>query len=219
MEMKELQAQHDKKIQEIRVKFFTNISHEFRNPLTLILGTIEKMRQDKKFDDDSSLVLIRNVKRLLKLVDDVMDFKKVESGEPRLQVQKEDLYSFMRQIVDDYKTLSYVKHKNFEVYIPQGEQWGWIDEEVVTKIILNLLNSAFKYSKENSTIQLGVLAEDEVYLPAFKWKHTIQITDIRSISFVFIYEIMALEYQRILSVIYLTNTIRFKIHITICILV
>ena len=173
MEMKELQAQHDKKIQEIRVKFFTNISHEFRNPLTLILGTIEKMRQDKKFDDDSSLVLIRNVKRLLKLVDDVMDFKKVESGEPRLQVQKEDLYSFMRQIVDDYKTLSYVKHKNFEVYIPQGEQWGWIDEEVVTKIILNLLNSAFKYSKENSTIQLGVLAEDEVYLPAFKWKHTI----------------------------------------------
>ena len=141
--------------------------------MTLILGTIEKMRQNKKFDDDSSFVLIRNVKRLLKLVDDVMDFKKVESGEPRLQVQKEDLYSFMRQIVDDYKTLSYVKHKNFEVYIPQGEQWGWIDEEVVTKIILNLLNSAFKYSKENSTIQLGVLAEDEVYLPAFKWKYSI----------------------------------------------
>ncbi len=173
MEIKELKLQHDKKIQEIRYQFFTNISHEFRNPLTLILGIIEKMRQENILDRENCQMLVRNVKRLLKLVDDVMDFKKIENDEPKLYVQKEEIYSFIRYIAEDFKNISFVEHKKFVIHIPQGEYWGWIDKEAIAKIVLNLLNNAFKYSKENSTIELNVLLPDEEYHPAFKNEYTV----------------------------------------------
>lgn len=173
LEIKELQEQYDRQIQEIRYQFFTNISHELRNPLTLIGGTVEKMIQDNTWDRSYGKVLMRNVQRLMMLVDDVMDFKKVETGNPELKVQELDIYSFLRKVTDDFINLSYVKHRNFQVVIPPGVCNVCVDAEVLTKVLLNLLNNAFKYTKENCNIEIKILSEEEEYKPAYKYHYAI----------------------------------------------
>lgn len=173
LEIKELREKQDRRIQEIQLQFFTNISHEFRNPLTLILGTVERMFQEDAWNRSLGDSLMRNVQRLMKLVDDVMDFKKIETGKPLLKVQELDICSFIRKVTEDFTTLSYVKNKHFQVEIPDSKRLVWIDAEVLTKILMNLLNNAFKYTKEGSCIRVKLFDEGEFYTPAYKHQYKI----------------------------------------------
>lgn len=173
LEIKELQEKQDRRIQEIQLQFFTNISHEFRNPLTLILGTVERMFHEDAWNRSLGDSLMRNVQRLMKLVDDVMDFKKIETGKPLLKVQELDICSFIKKATEDFTSLSYVKNKHFQVEIPDNKRMIWVDAEVLTKILMNLLNNAFKYTKEGSFIKIKLFDEGEFYTPAYKHQYKI----------------------------------------------
>lgn len=172
LEIKHINEQHNKRIHEMQLQFFTNISHEFRTPLTLMLGTIEKISTSHSWKQSYEEILMRNVKRLMTLVDEVIDFKKVETDDAKLDIREHDLYAFVEKTVSDFNLLAAAKNLHFNIDIPQSHRMAWFDSEIMEKIILNLLNNAFKYTKEGGTIDLMIDNSDSASL--FKHKYEIK---------------------------------------------
>lgn len=144
---------------DAKVNFFTNISHEFRTPLTLILGPLEELLANSKnhFSTNQSLVLIqKNVFRLLRLFNQLIDFRKIEVGKMRLKATENDLISFTSEIVQAYKSIA--NHRNIDLRIISNERQlsVWFDVNMLDKVIFNLLSNAFKFTKDNGYIHLSI---------------------------------------------------------------
>lgn len=155
---------------EVQLQFFTNISHEFRTPLSLILGPIEKLQQE---DNRPSFqqpynVIQRNARRLLNLINELMDFRKLESGALKLNVMPGNLNLFLHEIAEDFSQLALEKNIRFIVEAPESTGDTWFDRQVLEKIITNLLSNAFKYTSENGQVSLQAHASMEEIVPAFE---------------------------------------------------
>ena len=148
-------AKELEKINEIKTKFFSNISHEFRTPLTLIKGPLEKwLEKDLPTDlDKDARVMLRNSERLLFLVDQLLSLSKVDSGSFKINPQHADLSVALRGIANYF--LHIVKEKNIDYNIAinaSGE--GWVDLHIIEIIVTNLLSNALKFTQEEGTISL-----------------------------------------------------------------
>jgi signal transduction histidine kinase/DNA-binding response OmpR family regulator len=140
----------------IKIKFFTNVSHEFRTPLTLILTPLEKMlRNASEGDQKKQIQLIhRNARRLLNLVNQLLDFRRMEVQEIRLNTSEGDIIRFIRDVFYSFSDLS---EKNniqfsFETAVPQLETL--FDQDKLEKILFNLLSNAFKFTPENGAVSV-----------------------------------------------------------------
>lgn len=170
---KELKAQSDEilrqrnQIQEIaekaqeatesKFRFFTNISHEFRTPLTLIIGPVEDLLNQRKDENQvrKNLVLIqRNAQRLLRLVNQLMDFRKVESGKIRIQARLIDLNSFLKDIMEPFEFTAKRRKIDFRLISRFSALEVWFDEDMLDKVLFNLLSNAFKYTEDHGRIYL-----------------------------------------------------------------
>jgi len=168
MSMKALEDKKNEEMHQLQLQFFTNISHEFRTPLSLILGPLEKI---KEIDFSKKLApyfhtIDRNANRLLNLIHELMDFNKVASGVLKLRVQKADLCGFLEEIIDEFRHLS--ENKKLQLITKDVEILGgvWFDPGILEKIILNLINNSFKYTAENGIITVEVfLSADEIKPP------------------------------------------------------
>lgn len=176
---------NEKKQQEIHLQreelhqqqlmFFTNISHEFRTPLTLILGPLEHLiHQNKDIHLDSSYQLIlRNAKRLMNLITELMNFKKVADSIIKLQVRLLDIYQFCADIGSDFENIALSKDISFNLVnntgqIHRGSLVGYVDVQVLEKILFNLLNNSFKYTEDNGQITLELFSDLTNFKPSFK---------------------------------------------------
>src|SRR5690606_19916086 len=123
------------KATEAKFKFFTNISHEFRTPLTLILGPVEDiLRGDLSYDLKKDLNLVRvNASRLLKLVNQLMDFRKIENKKMLLHAREMDLVSFVKDIAEAFYRLSVSRHINFKVESALKELKVYFDSDKLDK--------------------------------------------------------------------------------------
>ncbi|MCF6168828.1 response regulator [Lutibacter sp.] len=134
---------------------FTNISHEFRTPLTLISGPIQqqlKKRQLSKTDRTNFEVIQRNTTRLLALVNQLLDISKIESGSLKLKVAPYNLTSFLEKLLDGFSFMTNQKEINFKVNINSIPKETWFDKDIVEKIVTNLLSNAIKYTPIKGTI-------------------------------------------------------------------
>ncbi len=142
-----------------KLKFFTNISHEFRTPITLILGPLEKLRKNWKGMDETKELLnliTRNAERLLYLINQLMDFRKIEKGKMALHVQKGSLDEFIKAILEAFRDLELQKNIELHYYCSsECETALWFDHEKLENVLFNLLSNAFKYTpdKGNITVQ------------------------------------------------------------------
>lgn len=152
-----LERNKAEEINQAKLQFFTNISHEFRTPLTLIVGPVNKMISDKvlyrKYKESLDLIL-RNTDRLLRLIDQLMDFRKSETGKVSLKVEKADIIAFIRDIHATFNELAEEKSIDFRFLTEFDTFECWFDKEKLEKMVYNLLSNAFKYTRANGEIAL-----------------------------------------------------------------
>jgi len=145
-------------MQEERFKFFTNITHELRTPLTLIIGPLEDMISDKSIAATFAKKLNtmhRVANQLLRLINQILEFRKSETNNRILNVKKTNLISLIYEIGLRYKELYQSKNVNFEIKLPINPIDIYIDSEAITIMIDNLISNAFKYTSKG-TIELEV---------------------------------------------------------------
>lgn len=151
-------AEKADKATEAKFKFFTNISHEFRTPLTLILGPVEDMlRSDVSMELKKDLQLVRcNALRLLNLINQLMDFRKIENQKMKLQASEHDIVGFVKSIASSFKRVADKRNIDFTVNSQPGELKLFFDVDKLDKILFNLLSNAFKFTKNGGTIAVEI---------------------------------------------------------------
>lgn len=148
-----------KKINELRLQFFTNVSHEFRTPLSLILGPTENLLSSEGIADDSKrqLHLIRrNSLRLLNLVNELMDFRSIETQNMPLRLSKIDILRFTEDIAKCFNELAIQRNIKFSVVSRLKAVQAFVDQVKFEKVIFNLISNAFKYTENNGEISVYV---------------------------------------------------------------
>ncbi|HRN55795.1 MAG TPA: substrate-binding domain-containing protein [Agriterribacter sp.] len=148
-----------KQATDAKFNFFTNISHEFRTPLTLILGPLEDILSTEKlsYAIKNSLHLVhKNTLRLLRLVNQLMDFRKIEERKMKLQVSENDLVAFVREIADSFEMIARKKSTGFFVNSKYRQLHVWFDVNMLDKVLFNLLSNAFKFTPDNGLINITI---------------------------------------------------------------
>ena len=150
-----------KELEAAKSKFFANISHEFRTPLTLISGPVthQLSKDNLTTDDKTDLGLIqRNADRLLNLVNQLLDLSKIEAGQRKLKVSNGNLELLLTYLVEPFQYQAKQKGMLLKSIIEvSGETW--FDKDIVEKVVANLLSNAIKYSKPRGHISFGAKRE------------------------------------------------------------
>ncbi len=144
-----------------KLAFFTNVSHDFRTPLTLIADPINQLKTSANLNEhERSLLNIvqRNITVLLRLINQILDFRKFENGKLEIHLSEFDIEQEMKDWTEAFRTLSYRKHIHFEVTADKAPDSYRIiaDEEKLERITYNLLSNAFKFTPENGRISVAL---------------------------------------------------------------
>ncbi|MES2732492.1 MAG: 7TM diverse intracellular signaling domain-containing protein [Bacteroidota bacterium] len=157
----EISAQADtlQEINQMKSHFFANISHEFRTPLTLIIGPLEQLLT--KVAESPSLqvqyqMMHRNAQRLLLLINQLLDLSKVEAGKMTLDTKPGDLVQFLRRVVRSFESLAERRHIDLRLQYPHHKVWVLFDPDKLEKVVNNLLSNAFKFTPEGGTISFSL---------------------------------------------------------------
>ena len=145
------QAQKLKELDQVKSTFFANISHEFRTPLTLILNSLsDRMGTVKAAGDNAELdqlqVMHRNAKRLLNLINQLLDLSKLDAGHMKLSPANCDLNEMLGMIHASFSSLSHTRNIKFSLTLPANKIICRLDTDKVEKILFNLLSNAFKFT-------------------------------------------------------------------------
>ncbi|MBN2611047.1 MAG: response regulator, partial [Bacteroidales bacterium] len=146
----------EQEMNEEKLRFFTNITHELRTPMTLILGPLEDLLSDRAIPPEQALKLNsihRVANRLLQLINQILEFRKTTNKNRKLRVLKTDFVEYIRNTGIKYSELNQNKNIEFKMSVPHSKIEMFFDPEVVTIILDNLLSNAFKYTREG-TIRL-----------------------------------------------------------------
>ncbi|WP_020530264.1 two-component regulator propeller domain-containing protein [Flexithrix dorotheae] len=163
--LEHLNKEKEEAMHQMKLKFFTNISHEFRTPLTLILGPLEKLL---KSDEESSPMekkrqfglMQRNARFLLRLVNQLIDFQKMEQGRMQVREEEGDFVHFMQEVTEPFELLADKKQIDYRVNILEEVFWSKFDRDKLEKIIYNVLSNAFKFTPEGGQIVVDVSIEN-----------------------------------------------------------
>lgn len=143
-----------------KFRFFTNISHEFRTPLTLILGTVESIltsgRVQKKANKEDLSLMRQNALRLLRLVNQLMDFRKIENNKMKIRASENDLIAFVWNIMKSYRNVAEKRKIDFRLFAKEEKIPLWFDVNMLDKVLFNLLSNAFKFTKDGGKIHLSL---------------------------------------------------------------
>lgn len=172
LQLKQAEAEQLVELDRMKSIFFANISHEFRTPLTLILGPIKQARDAAKhlpgFADNKGAVNVpllhldiiqRNAMRLKQLINQLLDLSKLESGKMKLSVAQGNIVQLIRAITFSFESLAERKSIAFETRFPEEIPHSYFDSDKLNDIIINLLSNAFKFTPEGGNIQF--LAKDQ----------------------------------------------------------
>lgn len=169
-ELSILESQKLHEIDQIKSHFFINISHEFRTPLTLILGPTKQLLQ--KFSEDgvrSQLDLIhRSAKKLNRLVDELLDISKIESGEMKLRVCSLNLISVVKEMALSFQSLAERKKIQFNLTTEGNEIIAYMDRSKLDKILSNVLSNAFKFTPEGGRVEIEIKPKPSSFPPLVK---------------------------------------------------
>jgi signal transduction histidine kinase/DNA-binding response OmpR family regulator/ABC-type xylose transport system substrate-binding protein len=144
---------------EAKLNFFTNISHEFRTPLTLILLPLEDLIVQTKNNpaQNKNLKLIhKNVIRLLRYVNQLIEYRKIEYDKLKIRATENNLVPFVKEIVESFHDMAAKKNINLQFTSFTNSVMVWFDVNMLDKVVFNLLSNAFKFTKDNGTVKVTV---------------------------------------------------------------
>lgn len=160
IKLKEIEKNATKTINEAKLGFYTNITHELRNPIFLITAPLEGLINNRKgiipVPRSQLITIYRNSMRLSKLIDRIIDFRKLESGKLKLNLQYSNVVSFCKELTLDYDALCSQKNIIFHYLPSKTDIWLAFDAEKLETVLSNLITNAFKYTPEGGRIQLSI---------------------------------------------------------------
>ncbi len=154
-EMKEVTAQ--------KLQFFTNVSHEVRTPLTLILAPLDRLivsLRESPYASDLGLIQ-KNANRLLRVINQILDFRKVEGKQEKLAVREIDLVPFVGEIKSYFDSMGSVRAISYTFTSSMKQCTLWIDPDLLEKVLVNLLSNAFKFTPEGGSVWIELTEEED----------------------------------------------------------
>ena len=171
-EQRDLLEQQNQQITEheqLKSRFFTNISHEFRTPLSLIESPVEELLDDPRRNEkerDKLNMVRRNARRLLSLVNQLLDISKIDGSKMKLELVHDDVIKHLRAIAGAFMSLSETKRVDYQRHFPAEERISWFDPDKLEKIAGNLLSNAFKFTPSGGVI---------IFTALYRWSNDNQI--------------------------------------------
>jgi len=156
-EMERREREYATNLNNFKLEFFTNVSHELRTPLTLIVGPLVRVLQEEKLSPALSKKMKgikNNAHRLLTLINQLLEFRKIESGKEILKVSQHNISTLLDDIEDSFAESAIVKGINLVFDKPDSDETIWIDFQKFENIVINLLSNALKYTGEGGKVTL-----------------------------------------------------------------
>ena len=156
----------NEKLHQSKLMFFTNISHEFKTPLSLIKAPLDDILNEKELSPHNRKnlhVAKQNADNLLNLVNELMEFRRTDTGVSKLQSEQIELTGFISEIISQFECIAEQKGVHFYFNIPDDPLKIWVDREKFRKIIHNLLENALRYTSENGLVTLSIIREPAKY--------------------------------------------------------
>jgi len=157
-EMEHFQAEHLADVDRLKSRFFANISHEFRTPLTLILGPIQKWRNraHEEAEEKDLGMAERNAHRLLRLINQLLDLSKLEAGAMKLRASRMNIIPIVKGIAYSFESSAGIRGVALNVHVEHKEIAVYCDRDMVEKILSNLLSNAFKFTPAGGAVKVEV---------------------------------------------------------------
>jgi DNA-binding response OmpR family regulator len=157
--------EHAEKISEAKLQFFTNISHEIRTPMTLILGPLEKLLHTHKDAEtqQSYQLMYRNAQRILRLINQLMDMRKIDRGQMKLRVRETDLVGFVEDVMKSFEYSAQKKNIRFNFHHEVDKLQAWIDINNFDKILFNILSNAFRFTPDYGEIDVFLTQHPDTF--------------------------------------------------------
>lgn len=180
LEQERKEAEVARELDQLKIKFLTNLSHEFRTPISLIMGPVDNLLGKKQDEATSSQLgmIKRNARRLLNLVNQLLDFRRLEEHELTLHALPGEITGFVREVFDSFTDMAARKKINYQLHCTVNPLFVAFDHDKLERILFNLLSNAFKFTQANGSISVQVQADAQVTDGAERltWL-TLQVTD------------------------------------------
>lgn len=155
----------EQRVSEMKIKFFTNISHELRTPLTLIKGPIQELKDGEELSPKGLQyveLMEKNTNQMLQLVNQILDFRKIQNGKMRLHVSSFDLNEMVHSFQKEFRVLSEENEVSFSFQLQDEPIMIWADKEKLSIVLRNIISNAFKFTPSGGSIFVTTgLTEDE----------------------------------------------------------
>ena len=163
LKLEHIQLEQANELNRIRAKFFTYISHEFRTPLTLIMAPLKDLREKSENSKNKAKLemILQNARRLLLLINQILDLSKIESGHLKLETSRQDLGQFLKQLSLAFTMYADDKMIRFEVNLPKDPVYLYFDFDKLEKVMVNLLSNAFKFTSAYGKIELTLHSNED----------------------------------------------------------
>ncbi|APZ45576.1 hybrid sensor histidine kinase/response regulator [Polaribacter reichenbachii] len=166
LELEHVAKEKNEELQRIKLEFFTNITHEFTTPLTLIQGPLNYLQKkgdtlEKSVVSEQYKLMKKNTDYLLRLISQLLDFRKLSQGKMRLVMRKSNIYQFIKEVSEPFQFLAQKNIINFTVDTADKNLQTWFDHETLEKVINNLLSNAFKFTPDHGAISIHISRENE----------------------------------------------------------
>jgi ligand-binding sensor domain-containing protein/signal transduction histidine kinase/DNA-binding response OmpR family regulator len=170
LELDKLEKKKKEELHQIQLQFFTNISHDLRTPLTLIMGRLEKLMKEEVSiaAGHHFSSLYKNTNRLMNLINELMDFRKVESAALSLKVAKGNIDLFIDEITDEFVELAHEKNLSLSFKKNLTVTDTWFDRQIMEKIVLNLIHNAIKYTPAGGKIMVELAGPENTIVNSYK---------------------------------------------------
>jgi signal transduction histidine kinase/ligand-binding sensor domain-containing protein/DNA-binding response OmpR family regulator len=167
LELERAEARQLQELDALRSRFFANISHEFRTPLTLLKGPLRRLEQAPDAGDGELFAMMsRNARRLGQLIDQLLDLSRLEAGKLPLRWRHDDVGSFLQSVASPFAGIAAERGISLSASISEEPARLWFDADILEKIVGNLLTNGLKYTPDEGTIELAVnVSADEVIRP------------------------------------------------------
>lgn len=151
----------EKQLANIKLRFFTDISHELRTPLTLISSPVTEVLENEQLSPSARehlTVVQQNTERMLRLMNQILDFRKIQNQKMKLLIEETDLIPLLQKVMNNFRLIAEEKKMNYRFLSPVQSLYGWVDRDKFEKIFFNLLSNAFKYTPAGKAITVKIAA-------------------------------------------------------------
>lgn len=173
---KVVKNRREEELYEAKIRYFMDISHELRSPVTLMLSPVETLLKQQNTPEATTqlLTMRRNGQRVLNLVDQLLDLRKIEKGKMRLVFTKTDIRAFVEELVDMFRPMAEEKKQTLSFTCNEKEMWGEADRNNLDKILVNLISNAIKYTPDGGKIDVELTKSSDTFGAA---RYTVTVTD------------------------------------------